>query len=203
MQYDSSNVLVEDVEADSQRQDGDDFAMGVHLDGTAHAVVLRRVVMRNSFNSSGTYWNGDGFVSERGNYDLRFENTTATGSTDGGYDLKSTSTVLVNPVASGNGRNYRLWAKDVKMSGCTGTDPVIRGGTANQNQVWIGTGAKVEMSDCKFSDSSAKTQVFELGTDATLVMNGGSLARSSQSTLAVKRSGSVLTLNGVQQSTMQ
>jgi hypothetical protein len=82
------------VYGDSERQDGDNFAIGVALSGTVHNVVLRRVAMMNSHDSSEEYWNGDGFATERGVYNIRFEDTHASGSTDSGYDLKSTDTVL-------------------------------------------------------------------------------------------------------------
>src|SRR5262249_29716929 len=64
LRYDTRNVLLEDVIGDSERQDGDDFAEGVALEGTVHDVVLRRVTMRNSHDTLHEYWNGDGFTTE-------------------------------------------------------------------------------------------------------------------------------------------
>ena len=179
VQYDSRRVLLEDVHGDSQAQDGDDFAMGVHIDDTAHDITLRRVTMRNSRDTLHSYWNGDGFATERGVYRVRFEDTAATGSTDGGYDLKSRSTTLVRATASGNKRNYRFWAPDTVVAGCTGSAPVKRGGSGSQAQVWLGAAAKVVMRDCTLTDSSAATTVFELENDASLTVERGKVVRAA------------------------
>ena len=57
--------LMEDVLGDSERQDGDNFAIGIALEDTVHDVVLRHVTMMNSHDSTNEYWNGDGFTTER------------------------------------------------------------------------------------------------------------------------------------------
>ena len=88
LQYDSHNVLIDNVWGDSERQDGDDIAIGIHLDGTVHDVVIRNTTMMNAQSSANDYWNGDGFATERDVYDVTFENTTAVGNADGGYDLE-------------------------------------------------------------------------------------------------------------------
>src|SRR3546814_2270720 len=67
--------------------------------------------MENVQSSAGAYFNGDGFASERGVYDVRFIDTVARGNTDGGYDLKSSGTVVVRALSEENGRNYRLWGE--------------------------------------------------------------------------------------------
>ena len=43
LQYDSSNVLIERVFGDSEYQDKDGIAEGIHLDGTVHSVVIREL----------------------------------------------------------------------------------------------------------------------------------------------------------------
>src|SRR3546814_4666307 len=48
IQYDSNNVLIEDVRGDSQFQDGDNFAIGVHITETAQDVTIDRVAIRNA-----------------------------------------------------------------------------------------------------------------------------------------------------------
>src|SRR3546814_13823078 len=51
IQYDSNNVLIEDVRGDSQFQDGENFAIGVHITDTAHDVTIDRVAMRNALDT--------------------------------------------------------------------------------------------------------------------------------------------------------
>src|SRR3546814_10860770 len=80
--------------------------------------------------------NGDGFASERGVYDVRFIDTVARGNTDGGYDLKSSGTVVVRALSEENGRNYRLWG-EATLIDSVGLNPVLRGGISEQNQLWL------------------------------------------------------------------
>lgn len=166
---DTNDVRIEDVVGDSQRQDGDNFAMGLLLEGTVHDVVVRDVTMRNSRDSGGPrdYWNGDGFVAERGTHDLLFTDTVADGNTDGGYDLKSTDTTLVRASATGNKRNFRFWA-DVTVFGCRGDHPVHPGGTGGRTQVWAGEGSTVDMVGCAFGDRAGPAPVFSLEDDASV-----------------------------------
>src|SRR3546814_2568320 len=96
-------------------------------DLTVHNVTLNQVVMENVQSSAGAYFNGDGFASERGVYDVRFIDTVARGNTDGGYDLKSSGTVVVRALSEENGRNYRLWG-EATLIDSVGLNPVLRGG---------------------------------------------------------------------------
>ena len=136
LKYDSSNVVIDSVYGDSEYQDKDGIAIGVHLDGTVHDVLIENSTMLNCIKT-GTYYNGDGFATERGVYNVRFENTVARGNADGGYDLKSTGTVLVNALAEDNGRNFRLWGQ-VDLIDPIGIDPHQRGGTSGRVQPFGG-----------------------------------------------------------------
>ncbi|MDP9407725.1 MAG: hypothetical protein M3P95_07650, partial [Actinomycetota bacterium] len=196
LQNDSSDILLEDVVGDSQRQDKDDFAMGVHLDDTAHDITLRRVTMRNAHDSLHEYWNGDGFASERGNYDIRFEDTLATGNTDGGYDLKSSRTTLVRARAEDNKRNFRLWGTDVTATDCVGLDPNRRGGSSSQTQVWVGKDAEITLTGCTLTDDSPDTIVFDLAEDASLTVEDSRVEHSSEARLERTESGADLTVTG-------
>jgi hypothetical protein len=195
LENNSSGVLLEDVVGDSQRQDKDDFAMGVHLDDTAHDATFRRVTMRNAHDSLHTYWNGDGFATERGNYDIHFEDTLATGNTDGGYDLKSTRTTMVRARAEDNKRNFRLWGTaDVTVTDCVSLNPHKRGGSSSQAQIWVGANARVTMTGCTLTDSDADTIVFDLDTGAKVTATATQITRSPESTLKRLASGASLTL---------
>lgn len=175
LRYGSSVVLVEDVRADSEQQAGDDFAIGVHLEGEVSDVVLRRVRMDNTRDTLDAYWNGDGFATERDVSDVQFVETSANGHTDAGYDLKSSRTTLVGASASGNKRNFRFWADDTVAEDCTGTDPVKRGGSGSQAQVWLGEGARAQLLDCTLEDASEDTIVFDLEPESELLVTGGTV----------------------------
>ncbi len=194
LRYDSNRVLIEDVVGDSQRQDRDDFAMGVHLEGTAHDITLRRVTMRNAHDTTDKYWNGDGFASERGNYDIRFEDTLATGNTDGGYDLKSSRTTLVRARAEDNKRNFRLWGTDVTATDCVGLDPNKRGGSSSQTQLWVGKGATVTLRGCTFTDDDPRTVVFDLEGKARVAASGTRIGHDPAARLQRLEAKAVLTL---------
>ncbi|WP_283206757.1 beta strand repeat-containing protein, partial [Methylobacterium iners] len=158
--YDTNNVVVEDVHGDSQRQDevGPTFAIGMHVEGTAHDIIIRNSSMRNAEDRlSGSFWNGDGFATEGGSYNIRFENTIASGNVDAGYDIKSSSTVMVNAVADDNGRNFRVWAKDLVLDDITSLDPNLRGGNSSENHVWFGRGAGAIVTDAVLTGGPTET----------------------------------------------
>jgi len=116
IRLDSHNWLVEDalLRSESVSTSSGNLPMGVQIKETAHDIVLRRVVCENWKSSWGShdYWNADGFVTERGNYNILMEDCVARFCTDGGFDLKSTNTRLHRCLAEGNARNYRLWSSN-------------------------------------------------------------------------------------------
>jgi putative cell wall-binding protein len=176
LQYDSSGILIEDVFGDSERQDGDNFAIGVHLSGTVHEATLRRVTMVNSQETKPEgYWNGDGFAAERETRNLLFEDTYSGGHTDGGYDIKSTDATLIRPVAEGSKRNYRFWGTRILVRDCLGLAPWKRGGSGTQAQVHMTGGGSATVQGCTFSDDSPNTVVFEADEGSTLTVLGGTV----------------------------
>jgi hypothetical protein len=190
---DSSNIVLSDVVGDSEGQDGDNFADGVHLVDTTHDVLLQRVTMRDMTDTTSTYWNGDGFTTEAGVSDITFDHTTSADNTDAGYDLKSTGNTLSYAVASRNKRNFRIWS-DATMVHCTASDPHIYGGTGHQTQLWLNDDATVTASQSTFSDASAATLVFDLEADANLHVGQSVITRGTGSTLSHLNSGAVLSL---------
>lgn len=171
VQYDSSNVVIQNVRGDSGFVDGDNFAIGVQIAGTAHDVLIERSAMRNALDTTNSYANGDGFVSERGTYNLTLRDVIATGNSDGGLDLKTDGLVIDGAILSGNGRNLRLWGVDAHVSGLLSTDagaPIVVG---NREHVWLGTGASATISAALFVESSNGGLLFNLaerGGDLTL-----------------------------------
>ena len=164
LQYDTRNVVMENVVADSQGQNGGKYIFGVSLSGTVHDVLLSHVEMRNNYgNASATeYWNGDGFSTESGVYNVRFEDTVASGNTDAGYDLKSTNTVLVRAVSEGNNRNYRFWSDSITLEDSTSISPVHLGGNAGVAHVWIAANADVTIDGLTFSDALLPQTLFDM-----------------------------------------
>lgn len=175
LQYDTNNVLIENVYANGGGQVGDDLPAGVHIDGTAHNITVKQVTVENVQSVSGGYLNGDGFATERGVYDVRFIDTVARGNSDGGYDLKSEGTTLLRAVSEENGRNYRLWGT-ATLTDVIGRNPVWRGGSSEQNQLWLDTAANVTINNGIFTDAGSRTKVISSG--GTLVLNGVEITHS-------------------------
>jgi hypothetical protein len=171
LQYDTHDVVIENVRGNSGRQDDDGFTMGVSLDDTVHDVVFRKVTMENATGDrgTGTYWNGDGFAAERGTYNLTFEDTVARGNTDGGYDIKASHVTFLRAVAEDNSRNFRIWGSDVKIIDSIGLNPHTRGGTSSQAQLWVDKTGSVSVINSTFSDAGSKTKVIDNGGQVTLV----------------------------------
>jgi serralysin len=178
LQYNTRNVLIENMVGDSQGQDGGLYIFGVALDGTVHDVVLRNVEMKNSQGSGSgrEYWNGDGFATERGVYNVLFENTKASGNSDAGYDLKSSNTVLVNAVAEGNSKNFRLWSDSISLIDSISRDPTRQGGTGATAHVWLAGEATATVQNLIFTDSGQLRTLFDLS-------NGGATVNLSETIL--------------------
>ncbi|WP_213981319.1 hypothetical protein [Sphingomonas sp. dw_22] len=183
LQYDSSDVVIEDVRADLGGQVGDDFPIGVHLDGTVHNVTIQRATIENVRSLTGGYLNGDGFATERGVHDVQFIDTVARGNSDGGYDLKSENTTLLRAVSEENGRNYRLWGS-VTMRDSVGRNPVWRGGSSEQNQLWLDSAANVTIINSVFEDAGTRTKV--ISSEGKLVLNGVKITHAEGATLYTK-----------------
>lgn len=185
LQYDTNNVVIENVTADMAGQIGDDLPAGIHLDGTVHNVTMSRVVMENIQSTAGAYFNGDGFGTERGVYDVRFVDTAARGNSDGGYDLKSSSTVIVRALSEENGRNYRFWG-EATLIDSVGLNPVLRGGISEQNQIWLDDSAIVTMIGGRFADAGSRTKV--ISSQGRLTLQGVAITRSELATLVTSDS---------------
>lgn len=185
LQYDTNNVLIENVRANGGGQIGDDLPVGIHLQGTVHNATLRQTVVENVQSVEGTYLNADGFATERGVYDVRFIDTVARGNTDGGYDLKSENTTLVRTLSEENGRNYRLWGSATLIDS-VGLNPVWRGGSSEQNQLWLDTAAKVTVTGGMFKDAGSRTKV--ISSEGSLTLQDVAITRSELATLMTEAS---------------
>ncbi|HEY7704575.1 MAG TPA: hypothetical protein VID03_07060 [Acidimicrobiia bacterium] len=198
---DSHDVLIQDVVGDSQGQDGDNFAIGVHLVDSVHDVRLERVTMSNALDTLHDYWNGDGFATERDVFRVHLVGTEAANNSDAGYDLKSSSTVLEDVTAAGNKRNYRLWGEDMVVADCSGLDPLLRGGTGSPIQVQVLESAEVWMENCTFADSASATVVFSVEGTSSLELRDVDVEHSASGELSSVAGGADLTQFQVKVST--
>ncbi|MFK8185221.1 MAG: malectin domain-containing carbohydrate-binding protein [Phormidesmis sp.] len=178
LQYNSNNILIEDVFGDAEGQDGDNFTMGVQLKGSVHDVVHRNVTMNNAIQTKGDseYWNADGFVTDWGTYNITYEDTFAAGSTDGGYDLKSENTTLIRAGAADNKRNFRVWRTatfiDVKSD-----EPFRRGGTGTTAHIHVlGNEGNAIVQGGTFSgDQGIENIIFDLDDKGSLTLDGATI----------------------------
>jgi hypothetical protein len=196
LRNDTHDVLIEDVVVDSHGQDGDLFAMGLHLLETVHDVTFRRVVAMNARDTVTEYHNGDGFVAESDTYALRFEDTKAIGNMDAGYDIKASDVVLLRASAGGNKRNFRFWGSDILVVSGLGADPIRRGGLGSQAQVWAGPAASFRIEESRFVGGDPETVVFELEAGAIGVAVETIVRRARGSDLISLSEAALMTLNG-------
>ena len=185
LQYDTHDVDVAGVTIDMAGQTGDGMPAGIHLDGTVHGVTVRGVTVENVLSTTGGYLNGDGFASERGVYDVAFIDTVARGNSDGGYDLKSENTTLLRTLSEENGRNYRLWGS-ATLTDAVGRNPVWRGGSSEQNQLWLDSAAKVTVNGGSFEDAGSRTKV--ISSTGQLVLKDVAITHSDLATVMTKAS---------------
>ena len=196
LHYNTRNVLIENVVGDSQSQKGGQYIFGVMLDGTAHDIVLRNVEMKNN-KGTGTgqdYWNGDGFTTERGVYNVLFENTKASGNTDAGYDLKSSNTVLVNAVADGNNKNFRFWSTSISLVDSVSRNPIHFGGTGAMAHVWLATDAAATIQNLIFTDAGQLRTLFDLSNGGATVNLSDTILPQAYANLINLGSGSTIAL---------
>lgn len=207
---DTNAVLFEDVLGDAEGQTSG-FPMGVQLDGTTHDVMLRRVTMRNHRSNktkNTAYWNGDGFSAEEQTYELLYEDTTATGNTDSGYDIKARSARLVRATAADNKQNYRCRHRGVTLVDSVSENPVRRGGTGIQVHVRAGIAPNAAPADivpvvlqsCRITGTgpaSGSSIVFRAENGAVLNVEGGSVQYSAGEVLSSETNGGEVNLNGV------
>lgn len=211
MQYNSNDILFVDVFGDSQGQDEPGgFPVGIQLGGgengssSVHNVTHQNVTMLNSYDDQGPtgYWNGDGFATEEGEYDIEYIDTYSAGHTDSGYDIKSTSTTLTRAVAEDNKRNFRFHYGDKDVFDCVGRNPRHRGGTGTQAQIhasWHNqtTGIPIELNNCTLEDISLDTIVFDLDGKAKLNVFGGLVNYNPDAQLSTLETGAELIMDGV------
>ena len=139
IRYDSHDGVIEDVSASGMLTTGRrDLPVGICFADTAHDFRIERCVMRGFQwkREDKQYWNGDGFSTERGNARFLFRQCAAWDNSDGGFDLKSTETVLDDCVSGRNARNFRLWSS-IRATRLVSLNPIKIGGIGDTNHFAI------------------------------------------------------------------
>ena len=176
--HNSTNILVEDCELDSQDQDKDFIAVGFSVYDNASNGIVRRVKVNNILNTGpdASYYNGDGFSGERGNYNWRLEDCEANNISDGGVDWKGDAFVLENFKASGCKRSVRLWG-DALVINLQSRYPQNRGDTASTCHVFAMQNGKsrVRIQGGTFIQSSNRP-IFRVDDNALLVWDAAAAA---------------------------
>lgn len=93
------------------------------------------------------YWNGDGFVAERGVSNLAFIDCMAFDCTDGGWDLKADNVTFKGCVAFRNKRNFRIW-NDAKFENCIAGYPIKRGGSGDSANFGVYSRGVISLERC-------------------------------------------------------
>jgi len=93
------------------------------------------------------YWNGDGFVAERGVSRLTFIGCRAFDCTDGGFDLKASEMTFKGCVSFRNKRNFRLWDA-ATLDNCAIGFPVKRGGSGDAANVGVYARGVITLDHC-------------------------------------------------------
>lgn len=193
LQYDCSNILVEDCYGDALQQDGENFGCGCVLSGTAHDVTYQRCIMRNPYDSQGgnqaNYWNGDCYSQENGNYNVQYIDCLAKGATDGGFDCKGQCSFL-RCIADENKKNFRIWGTATLVD-CVARDCYLRGGNSEASQISFHSASATAILDNFVAlDTRAATTVFRIDeATANVTFNSGSLQYDAGATLVYNPNG--------------
>jgi hypothetical protein len=172
IQYDTNDILIDDVDADGQRQDGDNFAVGIGFYGTAHNAVLNRCVVRNNIDTLHAYQNCDGYSGELGNHHITLNDCKAFNITDGGCDFKGDFIVLNRCHFEGNHRNYRLWGL-AELHDCVGITPTDNAGNNPYAQANISAfdGSMVRVYGGEFHSGNSKSEIFRAESGGILAIS--------------------------------
>lgn len=173
IRYDSKNWLVEDFYARMITQETEEgvMPMGIQLKETAHDLTFKRFHLEGfqkdmTIRAPDSYWNGDGFVTERGNYNIIGEDGVCLNNTDGGFDMKSKTSSLNRCRGEGNMRNFRFWT-NMEHGQLTSIKPIKRGGKGGKCHIWIGGGATSITIDELFVQDDTPTPIFVLDGTVT------------------------------------
>jgi hypothetical protein len=97
------------------------------------------------------YWNADGFCTERAVRNVTYVRCAAFDNTDGGWDVKNAGLKLIDCIAVGNKRNFRVWLNEgatAVLENCLSAYSVDRGDRGHDVGFWFLWGGEVQMTRC-------------------------------------------------------
>jgi hypothetical protein len=170
------NWLFEAISANSGRQDGDNFAVGIGINEKAHDIVIRNSEFSNCHDSQNRYWNSDGISSEEENSDILIEHVVCHGHTDGGLDLKSSRTMVKDCEFYDNKINVRAWG-DIALINTVTRSAHLRGGVGYAAHIGVYANkevtANLRIDGIRMLEKDPSVSLFSLGGENTTI----SLAR--------------------------
>ncbi|HEY8578922.1 MAG TPA: hypothetical protein VIL72_03495 [Beijerinckiaceae bacterium] len=181
---DSHDWRIRDVRLDSARQDGDDFAVGIQFDDTAHDVLVQGAELSNCHDSLRAYHNGDGGSSELGNYGIEWRDVRSYGHTDAGLDNKG-ACVYRNVECWDNKVGLRFWTRPQEAHGVVVRDSRLRGGSGRPALIGVygAPGPHVTINDLTARESGAGTAFLLAGADARVDVHGHRIDLSDGATM--------------------
>ena len=137
------------------------FPVGFHITDNTPGTIDRDITFidctaSNNYHDAGKgYWNADGFAAERTSEDVTFIRCAAYNNTDGGWDLKCMRPKLIDCIAIGNKRNFRVWGDTgrIELTNCLSAFATDRGDRGHDLGIWIGAGADATLDRCTFYGS--------------------------------------------------
>ncbi|MDX2185996.1 MAG: malectin domain-containing carbohydrate-binding protein [Opitutaceae bacterium] len=148
---------------------------GFFGDDTSGAAIIHDlqfidcIARNNRFAQSSTaYWNGDGFSTESGTYNVTFTRCKSYDNDDGGFDNKADNLTYEHCVAAGNKRAYRQWGNNGQMFNSIAVNGVQFGGTGGIAGLWVSQyGADIDVSFSTFHDTGTGVDA-EPGSSVTV-----------------------------------
>lgn len=136
-----------------------------------HDITFIDCTSRNNrfHQAADEYWNGDGFSTERGTYNVRHIRCASFDNHDGGYDHKATNTTFQDCIALGNKIGFRHWAGGGVYENCVSAFNQKWGGTSSSEALWIsGNGGEVTVRFCTFHNNASNQIVMEAAAIAVV-----------------------------------
>lgn len=172
------------IDLDSQSQSGDNFATAFHFDDTAHDELVQDCnaanFIDNGANDAG-YWQGDGFCSESGTYNITFERCYAENCNDGGFDLKTLNYRLIDCGARRCKKSLRSWnagyCRNFKSWTPRHPDPGHTAGSGGGQTVHIWhdepTNGPLVLEDCTFYGEDSTAALFQISSVGSAIQFKG------------------------------
>ncbi|MCF3650575.1 beta strand repeat-containing protein [Synoicihabitans lomoniglobus] len=115
---------------------------GMNTPGDApiiHDIALIDCTARNNrYQPQSSYWNGDGFSTEAGTYNVTYTRCKSFDNHDGGFDDKADDVTYDGCISIGNQKGFRYWGDNGNYVNCLAAYNQQYGGTGNSDGLWVG-----------------------------------------------------------------